>query len=60
LIARLNDQFRQRGQSGTIVVTAGVVSLPAFDGLALQATLAGGDADKRGHRRWRRPDPGKN
>jgi hypothetical protein len=44
LIARLNDQLRQRGEGGTIVVTAGVVSLPTFDALALQAALAAYDA----------------
>lgn len=39
-IARLNDKLRQRGEGGTLMVTAGVRSLNDFDPIALAKALA--------------------
>ncbi|KTE36435.1 MULTISPECIES: DUF3768 domain-containing protein [unclassified Sphingopyxis] len=39
-IARLNDRLRQRGEGGSLMVTAGVSALPDFDPLALALALS--------------------
>lgn len=51
-IAQLNDQLRQQGKGGIIVVTRGVMALAGFDALAVTLALAsyqGFDSDNDPH-----------
>ena len=55
IIAQLNDQLRQHGKGGIVLVTRGVMSLPGFDPLTVTAALAGyedfdSDNDPHGER----------
>jgi hypothetical protein len=51
-IAQLNDQLRQKGTGGVVVVTRGVMALPNFDAAVLTQELgrySGFDADNDPH-----------